>query len=306
LTKYTGVEVKEENSDQKGLLRFFRLFYLLARSEWRVLIFTWALIVSYLIATDLKPVYSTLACLGVSGYFLTLGIYVMNALKDVEEDKINERTRRPIASGIVSQRDGTRILYFTLVIAFSLVIIVGITTLAIYVVALFLGVSYSLPRIRAKRIFSYKMIVSISGAAISSLTGGIAANSFGPAVFFAAVAFALFALVAMLIGDLADVGGDATRGIRSLPVVIGVKKSVWVTMIIPMIVGLLAIILFPVLRLNLIFGGLAIGLSSYSSFMIGTLLKGNSDSTACRKVKTRLRIIIPVLQLAFLIGMIAL
>jgi 4-hydroxybenzoate polyprenyltransferase len=261
--------------------------------------------VSYLIATDLRPIPSTLALLGVSGYFLTLGIYVMNALKDIEEDKINEGNR-PLASGTVSQTEGKRVLYFSLGIAFCLALILGIATLTIYAIALFLGVSYSLPRIRAKRVFPYKIMVSVSGAAISSLTGGIAANSFGPVVFFAAVAFALFALVAMLVGDIADVSGDATGGIKSLPVVIGAKKSVWVTMTIPLIVGLLAIVLFPVLRLNLIFAALSIGLSIYSSFTIGTLLKSHGDSNTCRKVKTRLRIIIPLLQLAFLIGLVAL
>jgi geranylgeranylglycerol-phosphate geranylgeranyltransferase len=290
---------------QYGIVRFFRLFYLLARSEWRVLIFTWALIVSYLIATDLRPVYTTLALLGFSGYFLTLGIYVMNALNDIEEDKVNARDR-PLASGSVSRKEGKYVLYTCFVIAFSVVFFVGITTIAIYIVALFLGVAYSLPRIRMKKIFPYKMIVNTSGAAISSLTGGVAAGSFGPVVFFAAVAFALFSLVALLIGDIGDLTGDAKGGIRSLPVVIGARKSVWVTMIVPIIIGALAIILFPMLRLNLVFVIASIGLTSYSSYTIATLLKVHENSGACKKVKMQLRIIIPALQFAFLIGLLAL
>lgn len=290
---------------QRSAIGFFRGFYLLARSERRALIFTWALVVSYLIATDLRPVYSILALLGISGYFLTLGIYVMNALNDVEEDRINAKDR-PLPSGWVSQGEGRAVLYFCLIFAFCLAAFVGVPTLAIYATALFLGTAYSLPRIRAKRIFPYKMVVGVSGAAISSLTGGIAARSFGPAVFFAAVAFTLFALVALLVGDVADMVGDASGGIRSLPIVIGARRSLWITMLVPVVVGILAIVLFPVLRLNLVFTIVAIGLTSYSSYTIGTLLRENEDSSACRKVKTRLRIVIPVLQLAFLIGLLAL
>jgi geranylgeranylglycerol-phosphate geranylgeranyltransferase len=261
--------------------------------------------VSYLIATDLKPVYSTLALLGISGYFMTLGIYVMNALNDVEEDRINAKDR-PLASGSISQGEGKAVLYFSLILAFALVALVGLATLAIYGVALFLGTAYSLPRIRAKKVFPYKMVVSVSGAGIWSLSGGIAARSFGPAVFFAAVAFALFALVALLIGDVADMVGDANGGIKSLPIVIGSRRSIWITMLVPVLVGILAIVLLPVLRLNLVFTVLAIGLTSYSSYTIGLLLKENEDSRACNKVKARLRIVIPAMQLAFLLGLLAL
>lgn len=291
--------------EQIAITSFFGSFYLLARSERRALIFTWAILVSYLIATDLKPVYSTLALLGVSGYFLTLAVYVMNALNDVEEDRINAKYR-PLASGSVSQGKGRAVLYFCLVLAFSMVALLGVATLAIYGVVLFLGIAYSLPRIRAKKIFPYKMVVSVSGAGIWSLTGGIAARSFGPAVFFAAVAFALFALVALLVGDVADMVGDASGGIRSLPIVIGARKSIWITMLVPVLVGILAIVLFPMLRLNLVFTIATIGLTLYSSYTIRTLLKGNEDSSACNRVKARLRIVIPVLQLAFLIGLLTL
>ena len=56
---------------------------ILARSEIRVLIFVWALIVAYVIGSDLRPVFSRLILLAFSGYLLSFGVYVLNSLSDL-------------------------------------------------------------------------------------------------------------------------------------------------------------------------------------------------------------------------------
>lgn len=290
--------------NRNRFVRPFRVFSLFAVSEWRVTLYTWALLVSYLIATDLKPVISTIVLLAISGYFLTLGIYVLNALTDIQEDRINSKDR-PLPSGKVTEKEGMSILFFSFLLAFSLVLFLGLPTIALYCVALFLGLAYSFPRIRAKEHFPYKLVVGGTGAAVWSLTGGVTAQVLSPVIFFAAVAFALSCLVTILLGDIADLRGDAARGIRSLPSVIGPRKSVWVAMTIPAIIGTLVVALFHFLQLNIIFTIIIISLSCYSSFAIGSLLQEYDDTSACRRVKTKQRIIIPALQLAFLLGLIA-
>ena len=120
----------------------FRAFLLLARSEWRVPLYTCSLIVCYLLATDLKPETSTLILLAVSNYFLTLAVYSLNALTDVEEDKINTKNR-PLASGAVSQADGVVVFVFSLVVAFALLSFMGVPTIGHYRISLFLGLANS-------------------------------------------------------------------------------------------------------------------------------------------------------------------
>lgn len=283
----------------------FRAFLLLAKSEWRVPLYTCSLIVCYLLATDLKPETSTLILLAVSNYFLTLAVYSLNALTDVEEDKINTKNR-PLASGAVSQADGMVVFVFSLVLAFALVSLLGVPTFALYGISLFLGLAYSFPRIRAKERFPLKLIVGAGGGGLVSLTGGVAAGVLNPLVFFAAVAFALSCLLAILLGDIADLRGDAATGVKSLPVVIGARKSVWVALSVPAVIATVVVVLFVALRLSIVFPILVIGLSGYTSYIISTLLHKYDDSSACRRVKVRFRFIIVALQLSFLMSLLVL
>lgn len=282
----------------------FRSFFVLARSEWRVTVYTWALLVCYLIATDLKPVTSTFVLLAVSSYFLTLSAYLLNDLTDVKEDRINTRDR-PLASGAVRETDGRAVFILSLIIAFSLVSFLGVPTITLYAISFFLGLAYSFPRIRVKEHFPLKLIVGASGGGLASLTGGVAAGVMSPLVLFAAIAYALSVLLAILLGDIADMRGDRAAGVKSLPVVIGARRSVWVALSIPATIGTVVMVLFLSLHLSILFPILVIGLSSYASYSIGTLLHKYDDSSACRKVKIRFRFIIIAMQLSFLIGLLA-
>jgi 4-hydroxybenzoate polyprenyltransferase len=301
---------RESKLDQNRSFRVtpvtaFRAFLLLARSEWRVTLYTWALLVCYLLATDLKPVITTLVLLAVSNYFLTLAVYVLNDLTDVEEDRINTKDR-PLPSGAVSQADGIVVFVSSLILAFALVSSLGVPTIALYGISFFMGLAYSFPRIRAKERFPLKLIVGATGGAMWSLTGGVAAGVLNPLVFFATVAFALSCLLAILLGDIADVRGDRATGVKSLPVVIGTRRSVWVALSIPAIIGTLVMVLFFLLHLSVILPLLVIGLSGYMSYSISTLLDKYDDAKACRKVKIKFRLVVPALQLAFLLGLLVL
>ncbi|MGI0091612.1 MAG: UbiA prenyltransferase family protein [Nitrososphaerales archaeon] len=293
-----------QSSRLDRLPRPIRSFLYLAVSEWRVTIYTWALLVSYLIATDLKPLISTFILLAVSNYFLTLSIYVLNDVTDIQEDSINT-SNRPLPSGKVTRSEGIGVFIFSMIMAFSLVMFLGAPTIALYGVSLFLGLAYSFPRIRAKERFPDKLIVGAMGGAVWSLTGGVTAQVLNPLVFFAAIAFALSTMLAILLGDIADLRGDSASGVKSLPVIIGARRSVWVAMSIPAIIGALVLGLFRPLQLNIIFVIVVISLSCYSSYVIGTLLNKHGDSSTCRKVKIRWRLIIPFLQLAFLLALVA-
>ncbi len=274
----------------------------MARSESRVVVFVWATATSYLVASDLKPSIPGLLLLVSSSYLLTFGVYVLNALADYAEDRINS-PNRPIPSGRVTMNESKLLFAGSIVGAFAIVSFVNVPTVGVYAIFLLLGIAYSLPRIHAKRKFQFKIAIPVSGAAVISLAGGVAAQELNLAIFLAALSFALFAMLTLLLGDIADMKGDLAAGIKSLPIVIGAQRSVYLVCAVPMIISASAILLFPYIRMNMIFLGVLLGISAYSTLTLSGLFK---DVGRCRRIKNRMRVVHFVLQLAFIIGLLVL
>jgi len=287
------------------VIDFAKSTILLVRSEIRVTIFVWALTVSYLVASNLRPSYHTLGLLIPSGYFLVFGIYVLNDLVDLDVDKINS-PNRPLAAGNVKKTNAEILIIVSIAIAFSLVLLINAATLGLFVLFLILGLSYSIPRVNVKKRFPLKAVVPAAGAGVISLAGGLAAQGLRPVIFFAAVAFALFALVTLLIGDIADLNGDAQSGVRSFPLVVGPKNSARFVMMIPILICGLGVFFFSILNLNVIFPLVLIGLSAYCCLTIRPLLANYDDPLVCRRIKSRMRIVHFLIQLTFILGLLAL
>ncbi|MFI5420942.1 MAG: UbiA prenyltransferase family protein, partial [Nitrososphaerales archaeon] len=184
-----------------------RALGMLMKSEFRVSVFVFSLVTAYLLATNLKPNFLLLGELIVAWYFVTFGVYVLNDLTDVKEDRIDHPTR-PFASGKISVRDGWIIFATSAGISFVVSIAISVTCFILVLAAFLLGVAYSHPAIRAKKQFPLKILVSIPGAVLCSLCGGIVAGNLDGPVIFSAIFFGLFSLVTLLLGDVSDVPGD--------------------------------------------------------------------------------------------------
>lgn len=287
------------------LFRLWRSAMLLAKSELRVLIFVWSLTVSYLVASQLEPDRLTLALLPFSGYFLVLGIYILSDITDIQDDRINSPAR-PLASGRVDKKDAETLAIASIIFSFVLAEFVGVATVVLFIVFLLLGLSYSVPRIDVKKRFPLKAVVPAAGAAVMSLAGGAAAQGLRPVIFLAAVSFSLFALVTLLLGDISDMKGDLATGVRSFPVVVGARNSVFFVMAIPIVMAAIGVLLFREVHLNLAFPILLIAASAYSFNSIRPLVSSYEDQRACRRVKGRMRLMHFVIQLIFILGILSL
>ena len=283
---------------------YFESAFIIARSELRVLIFVWALVVSYLLASKLEPNYSILTLLAPAGYLLTLGVYVLSDIADVEDDRINSPDR-PLASGRVELRDAEIIAVTSISASLLIASAISTSTLEVFVVLVLLGLSYSVPRASVKRAFPLKAVVPSAGAAVITLAGAIAAQGLSPVIFFVAIAFSLFALVTLLLGDIADLKGDFRTGVRSFPIVLGPKNSVRFVMVIPIIIGGLGVVFFRLIELNIAFPVLLVCFCAYSSIAMSPLLSRYDDPVVCRKVKSRMRIAHFLMQLIFILGIIS-
>ncbi|RKD97205.1 UbiA family prenyltransferase [Halopiger aswanensis] len=152
-------------------------------------------------------------------------VYLYNYFTDVEEDRLND-SYNPVL-------DET---YRRVIIAYlgtALVATVGISAaylgplpLAVVLFYLCTGVAYSTPPFRFKKRFVLKNVVValFSGPLLlvmtSSLTGTIAVLDVVMVAFFG-----LIALTTSIVGDFRDIDGDRKAGVRTVPVVLGVRGT---------------------------------------------------------------------------------
>lgn len=153
---------------------------------------------------------------------VTLSVYILNGVMDVEEDRINESSR-PVAKGkltvaqAASVAGGLAIL--SVVGGFALGDLMGWSV----IIALTLGWLYSGPPFYLKRWPTGLAVVAILGGLIT-FNAGYAANGGGGnhlSFFLFAVMMALWMGLVGQTKDLSDVEGDKQAGRRSGPVVWG-------------------------------------------------------------------------------------
>ncbi len=157
---------------------------------------------------------------------------------DYEIDLIN-RPNRPLSRGMITsfQALGFAVILFAIgsIAAFQLPIYAMLTAVGI---AMPLIIIYSL------RLKGTPLLGNITVAVILGLTFvfcGLAFNKLAPMVIPAILAFGL-TLVRELIKDIADVEGDNSAGLKTLPLVIGKNKAITIAVIKTVLIGLGALL----------------------------------------------------------------
>ena len=170
----------------------------------------------------------------------------VNDWYDREVDAINE-PGRPIPSGRIPGRWGFNIAVIWTVLSLAAGAALGVWVLVGTVVGLILAWAYSAPPFRLKRsgwtgpaavALSYEGIAWFTGAAV--VTGGLP----GMPSIMLALLYSVGAWGIMTLNDFKAVEGDSQLGIRSLPVVLGIRPAALLAcavMVVPqvVVVGLL-------------------------------------------------------------------
>ena len=201
---------------------------------------------------------------------------------DYEIDLIN-RPNRPLSRGMITS---FQVLSFAVILfaigsvtAFQLPFYARLTAV---VIAMPLIIIYSM------RLKGTPLLGNIAVAMILGLTFvfcGLAFNKPGPMIMPAILAFGL-TLVRELIKDIADVEGDNSVGLKTLPLVIGNNKAITVVMIKAVLIGLVSLIPY---YLN-IYGNyylilLVIGVEIPLAIVVVLFMKSPSISTAKQSEK---------------------
>lgn len=161
---------------------------------------------------------------------LWVGVALVNDLSDGVIDRLSN-PGRPLVSERVRRGTVTIWAVGSLVIALGLVAVEG-SDLALWAVvaAIALGLAYSLPplRLRTNGVVANAIIgLGVGGA----LLGGMMAQGTIPAQgLVSAGSLGWLAAAASMVKDFKDVDGDRAGGVRTLPVVLGLRRAVLVNL----------------------------------------------------------------------------
>jgi len=201
---------------------------------------------------------------------------------DYEIDLIN-RPNRPLSRGMITS-------FHALSFAVILFAIGSVTAfqLPFYARLMAVGITMPLIIIYSMRLKGTPLLGNIAVAMILGLTFvfcGLAFNKLGPMIMPAILAFGL-TLVRELIKDIADVEGDNSAGLKTLPLVIGKNKTITVAMIKAVLIGLVSLIPYC---LN-IYGNyylilLVIGVEIPLAIVVVLFMKSPSITTARKSEK---------------------
>jgi len=294
---------RESNVGAKIVLSFSILLSII-KSRTLVYAFALAAMGTFLISSGVKvPDFLVLVQLTLSVYFLALATYLYNDLTDYDVDKVNSRD-----TNYSSKKTNYRqILYSTIgffvvsiLLAFSINMQTGIASLAF----LGLAIVYSHPRIQLKKIFVVKTIVTAAGGFVASLMGALAVQSVSYVGISASIIFFLMYFINGPLGDIGDISGDRKGGRRTIPIVLGVKKTFGV--IFGSVSSMALILLANYYFFGLHVVGLVLGLiiCVFIALRIKKLFLQYENKKKLSQTRTAVRFGIFAIQISMLIGMV--
>jgi len=164
----------------------------------------------------------------------------LNDYFDRDLDRINEPTR-PIPSGRLSEREalinwltvGALAIVVSIILSLQLEPQRGLILLGLTAFGLVLGYIYSAPPIKLKtNVLLSAPAVGISYSLITWIAGNIIYSDLRPEVLAMAIINALVAIGLIFLNDFKSIEGDKAKGLKSLPVMIGVRNTYLVSFLI--------------------------------------------------------------------------
>lgn len=160
----------------------------------------------------------------ISILFAWLFSVTTNNLVDYKIDKITNK-KRPYVSGAIPSTHYKKIALIFFLLALAYALIAG--SIILFLIMLFIGnyFFYSMPPLRLKRIiFFSKLLISLNSLILVILGYFFVTKTFDlpvNIVFF----FLVFLTASINFIDIKDYKGDKKAGIKTLPVILGLKKS---------------------------------------------------------------------------------
>jgi geranylgeranylglycerol-phosphate geranylgeranyltransferase len=210
----------------------YLIHYMKKRSQ--VYIFAMTSFISVLVADEnVEP--SIVLRLVAGTYMVSLATYIYNDLYDIYADRLNNVKRITVISD-VNRKSLLRLVISLLASGLLLLISINIYTMMIACICSFLAVAYSHKRFNIKDRFPHKTIVNALGASLAALIGGFAVDDLDSKVLTLSALSFLYLCILAPLGDIQDYHGDRLAGKRTMPVVLGISRSIYVMMSMPLLI----------------------------------------------------------------------
>lgn len=257
-------------------------------------------------------------------FFIITGMYVLNDLVDADLDKSSGK-KRPISSGQVTKAQALIFVIATNAAGIILALITfNLPSIIIALTIVGIGLMYSVPKICLKDRFVLKtasiaaasMLCLMLGSSYAFNNSGMIHNTnnynyIGGALSspilictYAALMSGSIIFITSLLNDLGDVEGDTAFGRRTIPVVIGKKNTVILTIIIAASMIVISWVSFYMLPTNigLICPILVSLVASMASIKMAEILNHLSDHEFIRKQHKKSMSWHLMLQSALIVG----
>jgi len=269
----------------------------------RASVYSWGTLSAVILSTNgsvdlhiiLLSVYST--------FSLSLAVYLTNDLVDLEVDRINAPDR-PLVSQSIRRFDILIILFVLNFSGVSVGYILYFESFLITIGEVILGILYSAKPFNFKNRFLIKTLSIGLGGFLAIVFGGFSAGNLNGRVIYSGVIFFLFLFVTSPINDLKDYVGDKAQNRRTIPIVIGRKKTVVISLIASFTPLASNLFLYSSLGFNLLSIAIFYIIAIRSVKLIIPLLK---ESLSLEAVKSIHKSLVPshfILQGALMIGLI--
>lgn len=277
-------------------------FFVIIKSRTIVYGFALAALGTFFIASGANlPDFLVLIRLTVSVYFLALSAYLYNDLTDLDVDQINNRDT------VSSKRTNYQeILYATIgffivsiLLAFSINIQTGVASLA----SVGLAIAYSHPKTHLKNMFVIKTIVTATGGFTASMMGAFAVQNISYLAMMSSLIVFMIYFINGPLNDIRDLEGDRRGGRKTIPIVIGVKKSFTVIIISIISISTTILLSYYFLGMHLVGAILGLAICGYLILKIIKLSEDYENKKKMNKTRTTVRNSIFTIQISIFAGL---
>ena len=162
----------------------------------------------------------------VYGFFLSGSAMVLNDIFDIEVDKVNS-PERPLPSGIISSRDAKVFALIITVLGLLSALFIGSFAVLLYIIFWTVGFLYNW-KFKELGVIG-NLFVSVS-VGFTIIFGGIVVdNPWNINVIIFSLILFLFDLAEEIAADTMDIEGDKKRNVKSIPILIGKKKALYIS-----------------------------------------------------------------------------
>ena len=160
------------------------------------------------------------------GFFLSGSAMILNDYFDIEVDKINAPDR-PLPSGLISPATAIVFTFIITLIGLLISFFINLSAIILYIIFWFIGFLYNW-KLKEKGLVG-NLFVS-SSVAVTIILGGIVVGSpWNKAVMIFSMMLFVFDLGEEIAADAMDIEGDKKRNIKSIAILIGRKKALYIS-----------------------------------------------------------------------------